>query len=287
MTEERALTVRQPQGLALDTMGDLLSFGKVMVESGMFPDVKSQAQAVVKIVAGRELGLAPLYSLRKIYVINGQVTLSADAMASLIKRSGEYDYQVLKLDDSGCSVQFTKGGQPCGPPSTFTADDAKTAGLAGGNWVKFRRNMMFARALSNGARWYCPHIIGGTYTPDELGGSVNEDGEPEPPQTAINGASRGANVDMETGEIVEASGNTPPPRQAPKPEPAQAPPADEPKTDVQRRKLFALMKTLDWKEIEIDRAATSQFGTITKNLSKRQASEFIDTLEKVISGEGE
>ena len=118
MTEERGVTIRQPQSMALDTMADLMTFGKVMVESGMFPDIKSQAQAVVKIVAGRELGLAPLYSLRKIYVINGQVTLSADVMANLIKGSREYDYEVSQLDDKGCAIQFTRNGKPCGTRTT-------------------------------------------------------------------------------------------------------------------------------------------------------------------------
>jgi hypothetical protein len=30
--------------------------------------------------------------------------------------------------------------------------------------------MLYARALSNGAKWYCPDVFGGPiYTPDELG----------------------------------------------------------------------------------------------------------------------
>jgi hypothetical protein len=36
--------------------------------------------------------------------------------------------------------------------------------------------MLFARAMSNGARWYCPDVFAGpAYTPDELGADV--DGE--------------------------------------------------------------------------------------------------------------
>jgi hypothetical protein len=36
--------------------------------------------------------------------------------------------------------------------------------------------MLYARALSNGAKWYCPDVFGGPiYTPDELGAVV--DGE--------------------------------------------------------------------------------------------------------------
>ena len=42
----------------------------------------------------------------------------------------------------------------------------------------FARNMLFARAMSNGARWFTPDVFGGpVYTPDELGAEVNEQGE--------------------------------------------------------------------------------------------------------------
>ena len=39
--------------------------------------------------------------------------------------------------------------------------------------------MLYARALSNGARWFCPDVLNGSpiYTPEELGANVNEDGE--------------------------------------------------------------------------------------------------------------
>ena len=38
--------------------------------------------------------------------------------------------------------------------------------------------MLFARAMSNGARWYCPGIFGGSpvYTADEMGVDFDEEG---------------------------------------------------------------------------------------------------------------
>ena len=51
--------------------------------------------------------------------------------------------------------------------STFTIDDAKKAGTK--NVDKFPKNMLFARAMSNGVRWYTPDIFNGSvYTPEEL-----------------------------------------------------------------------------------------------------------------------
>ena len=36
------------------------------------------------------------------------------------------------------------------------------------NYKNYPRNMYFARALSNACRWYCPEVIQGYYTVEEL-----------------------------------------------------------------------------------------------------------------------
>ena len=63
-------------------------------ESGLFPDLRSEAQAFVKIVAGQELGLGPLASVSGLNVIKGRVTFSANLLASMVKRHPSYDYRV-------------------------------------------------------------------------------------------------------------------------------------------------------------------------------------------------
>src|SRR5690606_6627174 len=57
--------------------------------------------------------------------------------------------------------------------------DAQAAGVAGrGPWKAYPKAMLFARALSQGVRWHCPDVLGGTtaYVPEELGASVDGDG---------------------------------------------------------------------------------------------------------------
>jgi hypothetical protein len=114
-----------------------------------------------------------------INVIQGRVSLSANLMAAAIKRSGRYNYRVRKLDDAECVIEFfevTGGKAESIGMSTFTKAQATAAGTK--NMDKFPRNMLFARAMSNGVRWYCPDITGGpVYTPEELGANVNEEGE--------------------------------------------------------------------------------------------------------------
>ena len=69
-----------------------MALGKAFAESGMFPDIKSAAQAIVKIQAGAELGIGPFQSMSGIHIISGKPTIGAGVMAAMVKGSGKYDY---------------------------------------------------------------------------------------------------------------------------------------------------------------------------------------------------
>lgn len=151
-----------------ESLKEPMAIGEVFAKSGMFPDVKSQAQAVVKILAGKELGLSPFESMASIYVVNGKLALTSKAMAGLVKRSKKYDYVIKKLDDKECTLAFMKEETEIGL-STFTFADGAKAGLVNkDNWKNYPRNMVFARALSNGCRWYCPEVVSGYYSTEEI-----------------------------------------------------------------------------------------------------------------------
>src|SRR5262245_46270274 len=178
---------------------DIRTLGQIFSASGFFQDAKEAAQAMTKILAGRELGIGPLAAMTGIYLVKGRITLSAALVAGLIKRSARYDYRVKRLDNEACTIAFLEGGEVLGE-SSFTREDAVAAGLWGqqGPWKQYPRNMLYARALTSGARWYCPDIFAGpVYTPEELGAAVDgETGEPV--------------VDLSTGEVVDAATERPP-----------------------------------------------------------------------------
>lgn len=110
-----------------------------------------------------------------IYIVKGKPSLSANLMAAAVKRSGKYNYRVLEHSKEVCRIAFFEGGEQIGI-SEFSRADADKAGTQ--NMDKFAKNMLFARAMSNGVKWYCPDIfLGPVYTPEELGVQVDGEGE--------------------------------------------------------------------------------------------------------------
>lgn len=166
-----ALTIRDD--MSLQQLGDILA------KSGYFKDSQQAGQAIVKVLAGRELGFGPIASMTGINIIQGKIGIGANLIAAAVKRSGRYDYRVLTMSEKVCDIEFfenVNGKRESLGKSTFTAEDAAKAGTQ--NMGKFPRNMLFARAISNGVKWYTPDVTGGpVYTPEELGATVNEDGE--------------------------------------------------------------------------------------------------------------
>jgi hypothetical protein len=148
------------------TPTEAMQLGKIFTESGMFPDIKSAQMAVVKIMAGQEMGIGPFQAMNGIHIIQGKATVGAGLMASQVKSSGKYDYKVLQQDDKACIIEFMQGKESIGV-SKFTIEDAKKAGTK--NLDKYPANMLFARAMSNGVKWYTPDVFNGpVYTPDEI-----------------------------------------------------------------------------------------------------------------------
>ena len=167
------------QDKTIQTYDDIENVAKAMVSSGYFADSAKISQAIVKIMAGREIGLGPFSSMNGIHIIQGKPSFGANVMAGKVKSSGRYNYRVTEINDSVCSIEFMElfnSQWSTIGTSTFTIADAKKAGVK--NTDKFPRNMLFARAMSNGVRWYCPDVMNGAtvYTPEELGADVDQDG---------------------------------------------------------------------------------------------------------------
>jgi hypothetical protein len=163
------------------------------------------AQMCVKVLAGRELGFGPFASVNGIHVVKGKPAVSANLMAAAVKGNPRYDYRVRQMDNDAVSLEFFEfvdGKRESLGLSTFTKQDAAKAGTQ--NMDKFGRNMMFARAMSNGVKWFCPDVFDGNavYVPEELGATVDGDGN------VIDVDYR--SVDKATGEVLSTTTQTQP-----------------------------------------------------------------------------
>ena len=209
-----------------------------MAKSGFFTDAADASKAIVKILAGRELGFGAFASMTGIFIIKGKPSLSANLMAAAVKGSTRYDYRVCEMTDEACELAFFEKGVEVGR-SRFTAADARRAETQ--NMGKFPRNMLFARAMSNGAKWYCPDLFSGAavYTPEELGATTDE-----------------------YGNVLDLKVTMPEPVKMPEPDkPASAPAA--PAQPEQAR------MSIETAEAEMSKTANAPYGTLpTATLSQ-------------------
>lgn len=148
--------------------------GQVFYKSGMFADTGDEAQAMVKIMAGQELGLAPFAAMNGINIIKGRPTMSGNLIASAVKKHKSYDYRVTKSDANECIIDWYEkinGESVKTGTNAFTMEMARNAGLAGDNWRKYPQAMLFNRAVSAGQKIYAPDVfVVSVYTPEEIEG---------------------------------------------------------------------------------------------------------------------
>ena len=176
--ESHITPAAMPPGLAIRGLDDVMKIGGLLAKSGFFKGAVNEAQAVAKILRGWELGIPPVAALETVYVIEGKTALAAHMIAALIKKSGRYNYRVKENSDRQCVILFMEQGEGVGE-SIFTMEDANKAQLLGKDvWKKYPKAMLYARAMSAGAKLFCPDVFGGAvYTPEELDANVNEEGE--------------------------------------------------------------------------------------------------------------
>lgn len=152
----------------------------MVVKTGFLPAaIKTAEQAIAIALKGRELGIPPMQAFAHIHIIQGKPTISAELMLSLIYKNcpgAVVDY--IENSNEICVIEAKRPGGSTARFS-FSMEDAKRADLLGkGNWKAYPGAMLRARAIAIMARARFPDaIMGCSYTPEELGADVNEDGE--------------------------------------------------------------------------------------------------------------
>ncbi len=134
------------------------------------------AEVTAAILAGAEVGLQPLASLRSINVIQGQPALSALAMRGVVQAHGHEIWVEESSENKAvvCGRRAGLGKQT--QRSEWTIDRARRLGLLGkDNWVKQPQAMLIARATAECCRLTAADALAGlAYAVEEIADQADE-----------------------------------------------------------------------------------------------------------------
>lgn len=177
---------------------------KPMAVSGLFGP--SQEILIAKMMVGEALGIHPATAMQQLHLIEGKVQISSGLMLALARQRG-WRHQVKCRDEKSCVIAWTDPTGVMVGESAWTLEDAKRVKLPPkdgkerslldkDNWRNYPKNMLFARAVSDGIRTYCPEIMNGiaVYTPEEM-----QDIIPDPAKPAIQMPERASAAGSEPG----------------------------------------------------------------------------------------
>jgi hypothetical protein len=233
----------------------LKAIAEVVGASTLYPH--SAADALVCMLHGASLGIAPIPSLSAISALKGRPVISASAQLGLAHRSG-VETRELESSDHVVSLEFSRGGVVLGV-SRFTVEDAKRAQLSSPNWRTYPQAMLFARAVTQGVRRYCPGVLGCSagYDPEEV---------------------RAGDTDL--GELEEVAGvQLRPLEEAPKTPPPAPPPA--PHWVKLGAVADALGAATTLGTTEVKRRIRAAFGAVFTRLTAEQVYDLADDLAVV------
>lgn len=158
------------------TFNEQMRFAEVISQAkGMLPRAYegNPANVLVAIQYGASLGIEPMAALQNIDVIQGTPTLSAKAVAAMVRANGHKLW--MSEDEQNMSATCTiVRNDDKEHPVTVTRDKAwaqRMGLLTKDNYKKQPTTMLMWRAVTACANRACPELflgLGGAYTADEL-----------------------------------------------------------------------------------------------------------------------
>lgn len=145
-----------------------------MFQSRLFSAYGNAPAVLATVLAGRELGLQAMASLRGFHVIENKPALSADLIRALVLKSGAAEYFRCTARSAEAATFITKRKGEPEMSLTYTIAEGRAA-FAGNDqswkasgWAKNPADMCVARAGSKLARLVYPDVVAGLYSPEEL-----------------------------------------------------------------------------------------------------------------------
>ena len=135
---------------------------------GMIPPDINDAQAMIIIAAGQEMGLQPLQALRTMSFIRGRLTMTVQLQLAMARQRAGVRVETLEESADGTAVTVTLVRDGERVTVTYTLADARRAGLADQrNWRLYPRQMLRWRAIGDALRIVAPDVVMGLLDPDE------------------------------------------------------------------------------------------------------------------------
>ena len=142
----------------IDNISELMTIGKAMSASGYFTDARDANQAIVKILAGREMGFGPFAAMSDIHIIQGKPVIGANLMAAAVKSHPKYDYKVVTIHDEAVLIHFFEDGKLIGE-SGFSMNEIRMlsgAYLLTQNFAFESSSFIFSSSLLFSFSLMCP-----------------------------------------------------------------------------------------------------------------------------------
>lgn len=122
------------------------------------------------ILAGDELGLRPMASLRSMDIIQGTPALRAHAMRALVQAAG-HEVELVESTETRCRMRGRRRGSQSWQSVTWTSERAGKLGLTGKDqWRKQPQTMLVARATAELCRLIAADVLHAMpYAVEEVG----------------------------------------------------------------------------------------------------------------------
>lgn len=150
---------------------EAMQFAQAVVKAdGMIPRayLGNPGKILACVLAGQELGVGPMASLRAFHIVEGKPVASYDFWIARLRAAG-YRVEWPQLTTEAVTLRLTS---PNGETHVETWDKARAqaAGLWGGKdpWKRYPQTMLQARCVATAGRAFAGEVMFGCYEQDEM-----------------------------------------------------------------------------------------------------------------------
>ena len=165
---EKEVMMKKEEITTIDMVEEAKKLCKNLMQTPHYRKIGEEGIFAI-VQKSKTVGIDPLEALNGgMYFVQGKVEMSASLMNDLIRRNGHSITKDKASDDTICILHGKRKDNNDTWKESFSIEDAKQAGIYKNQWLKYPKDMLFARALSRLARQLFPDVIKGCYVEEEI-----------------------------------------------------------------------------------------------------------------------